>query len=158
MGLPYPRPMRSFNRTIVELKHVRLTFLFHFPLPFNRTIVELKQHRGSMAHRTIKEGSDKMGEQEQYRIVEVDDPVYGSRYVVQYAHRTFFRNRLVWKDLFTNRSGEAGDIIFFSFLMAKEALEKHIDEENYGGSGEEGSNPDVTPEHEDFNDSGDIDF
>ena len=99
-----------------------------------------------------------MPEQEQYRIVEVEDPVYGSRYVVQYAHRTFFRNRLVWKDLFINRSGEAGDIIFFSFLMAKEALEKHIDEENYGSGGEADSNPNATTEHEEFTDGGDIDF
>ena len=44
-----------------------------------------------------KEGADKMQEPTQYRIVEVDDPVYRSRYVIQYAHRTFFRNRLVWK-------------------------------------------------------------
>ena len=99
-----------------------------------------------------------MGEPTQYRIVEVDDPVYGSRYVIQYAHRTFFRNRLVWKDLFTNRSGEAGDVIFFSFLMAKEALEKHIDEKNYESRGEGDSNPNVTLEHEDFSDGGDIDF
>ena len=98
-----------------------------------------------------------MGEQEQYRIVEVDDPVYGSRYVIQYTHRTFFRNRLVWKDLFIDRGEAADDIMFFSFLAAREALEKHLDEENYGRGGEEG-NPDVTPEHEDFSDSGDIDF
>ena len=99
-----------------------------------------------------------MGEQEQYRIVEVDDPVYGSRYVVQYAHRTFFRNRLVWKDLFIDRGGEAGDVMFFSFLMAREALERHLDEENYGRGVEGDSNPNTTAEHEEFSDSGDIDF
>ena len=99
-----------------------------------------------------------MEEPTQYRIVEVDDPVYGSRYVVQYAHRTFFRNRLVWKDLFINRGGDAGDTIFFSFLAARDALEKHLKEENYGRGGEEDSNPDVTPEHEEFTDGGDIDF
>ena len=99
-----------------------------------------------------------MGEQEQYRIVEVDDPVYGSRYVVQYAHRTFFRNRLVWKDLFNNRGGEAGDVMFFSFLMAREALERHIDEERHETAGREEDNPDITPEHEEFTDGGDIDF
>ena len=99
-----------------------------------------------------------MPEQEQYRIVEVEDPVYGSRYVIQYAHRTFFRNRLVWKDLFINRSGEAGDVIFFSFLMAREALERHIDEERHETAGREEDNPDITPEHEEFTDGGDIDF
>ncbi len=99
-----------------------------------------------------------MPEQEQYRIVEVDDPVYGSRYVVQYAHRTFFRNRLVWKDLFINRDGEAGDAIFFSFLMAREALEKHINEGNYDRGGGEDTNPNTTAEHEEFTDGGDIDF
>ena len=101
-----------------------------------------------------------MQEPTQYRIVEVDDPIYGSRYVVQYAYRTFFRNRLVWKDLFINRSGEASDVIFFSFLMAKEALEKHIDEENYRGGGEENTNPNATTEHAEFTDGGggDIDF
>ena len=99
-----------------------------------------------------------MGEPTQYRIVEVDDPVYGSRYVIQYAHRTFFRNRLVWKDLFIDRGGAAGDVIFFSFLMAKEALEKHLDEENYGRGREEDGDPNVSSEHEDFSDGGDIDF
>ena len=101
-----------------------------------------------------------MREPTQYRIVEVDDPVYGSRYVIQYAHRTFFRNRLVWKDLFIDRGGAAGDVMFFSFLMAKEALEKHIDEENYGRGGEEDTNPNAATEHEEFTDGGggDIDF
>ena len=96
----------------------------------------------------------------QYRIIEVDDPVYGSRYVVQYAHRTFFRNRLVWKELFINRDGAAGDVMFFSFLAASEALEKHIDAENHGRGGEEGSDPNVTTEHEGFSDGGggDVDF
>ena len=99
-----------------------------------------------------------MEEPTQYRIVEVDDPVYGSRYVVQYAHRTFFRNRLVWKDLFANRGEEAGDVMFFSFLMAREALEKYLDEERHEVAGREGGNPDTTPEHEGFTDGGDIDF
>ena len=101
-----------------------------------------------------------MGEPTQYRIVEVDDPVYGSRYVVQYAHRTFFRNRLVWKDLFINRGGAAGDFMFFSLLAAREALERHIDEENYGSGGEGDSDPNPAAEHEGFTDDGggDIDF
>ena len=99
-----------------------------------------------------------MREPTQYRIVEVDDPVYGSRYVLQYAHRTFFRNRLVWKDLPINRGEGAGDIMFFSFLMAQEALEKHLDEEGRGMIGRERDNPDTTPEHEGFTDGGDIDF
>lgn len=94
----------------------------------------------------------------QYRIIEVDDPVYGSRYVLQYAHRTFFRNRLVWKDLLINRGGDAGGIMFFSFLAAREALERHIDEENYGRGGEENTNPNATAEHKEFADGGDIDF
>ena len=94
----------------------------------------------------------------QYRIVKVDIPIHGSYYAVQYAHRTFFLNRLVWKDLFDNRNRRAGDAMFFSFIAAKEALEKHIDEENYGRNGEGDSNPNVTPEHEDFSDGGDIDF
>ena len=99
-----------------------------------------------------------MREPTQYRVVEVDDPVYGSRYVIQYAHRTFFRNRLVWKDLPINRGEGADDIMFFSFLMAQEALEKHLDEEGRGMTGREGDNPDTTPEHEGFTDGGDIDF
>ena len=101
-----------------------------------------------------------MREPTQYRIVEVDDPVHGSRYVIQYAHRTFFRNRLVWKDLFINRGGAADGAIFFSFLAAQEALERHIDEENYGGGGEETSDPSATAEHEGSTDGGggDIDF
>ena len=99
-----------------------------------------------------------MPEPTQYRIVEVDDPVYGSRYVIQYAHRTFFRNRLVWKELFVNKDGNAGDAIFFSFLMAGEALEKHLDEEHHGIVGREKTDPDATPEHEGFTDGGDIDF
>lgn len=99
-----------------------------------------------------------MRELTQYRIVEVDDPVYGSRYVIQYAHRTLFRNRLIWKDLFINRDGHAGDAIFFSFLMAQEALEKHLDEERYESAGREDNNPDSPPEHEGFTDGGDIDF
>lgn len=99
-----------------------------------------------------------MGEPTQYRILAVDDPVYGSHYVIQYAHRTFFRNRLVWKDLFIDRGEVAGDVMFFSFLAAREALEKHIDEGKYGGGREGGSNPDVTPEHEEFTDGRDIDF
>ncbi len=99
-----------------------------------------------------------MREPTQYRIVEADDPVYESRYVIQYAHRTFFRNRLVWKDLFIDRGGDAGDVMFFSFLMAKEALERHIDEENYGRGAEGDSNPKTTAEHEEFTDGGDIDF
>ena len=101
-----------------------------------------------------------MGDPTQYRIVEVDDPVYGSRYVIQYAHRTFFRNRLVWKDLRIDRVGAAGDVMFFSFLAASEALEKHIDAENYGRSGEGSSDSNVTAEHEGFSDGGggDIDF
>ena len=101
-----------------------------------------------------------MREPTQYRIVEVDDPVHGSRYVIQYAHRTFFRNRLVWKDLFINRGGAAQDAIFFSFLAAQEALERHIDEENYGRGREEASDPSATAEHEGSTDGGggDIDF
>ena len=99
-----------------------------------------------------------MGDPTQYRIVEVDDPVYGSRYVIQYACRTFFRNRLVWKELFINKGGAAGDIMFFSFLAASEALEKHIDAENYGRDGEGDSPPNATVEHEGFSDGGDIDF
>ena len=99
-----------------------------------------------------------MGEPTQYRVVEVDDPVYGSRYVIQYAHRTFFRNRLIWKDLPINRGEGAGDIMFFSFLMAQEALEKHLDEERHDIAGREGDNPDITPEHEGFTGGGDIDF
>ena len=99
-----------------------------------------------------------MREPTQYRIVEVDDPVYGSRYVIQYAHRTFFRNRLVWKDLFIDRGGAAGDIMFFSFLAAREALERHLNEENYGRGVEGDSNPNTTAEHEGFTDGGDIDF
>ena len=101
-----------------------------------------------------------MGEPTKYRIVEIDDPIHGSRYVIQYAHRTFFRNRLVWKDLVTNRSEGAGDVIFFSFLAAQEALERHIDEENYGSGGEGDSDPSPTGEHEGFTDGGggDIDF
>ena len=99
-----------------------------------------------------------MREPTQYRIVEVDDPVYGSHYVVQYAHRTFFRNRLVWKNLSINRGRDAGDVMFFSFLAAREALEKHLDEENYGKGGEGDSNPDIAPEHEGFTDGGDVDF
>ena len=101
-----------------------------------------------------------MGEPTQYRIVEVDDPVYGSRYVIQYAHRTFFLNRLVWKDLFINRGGAADDAIFFTFLAAREVLEKHIDEENYRRGEEEASDPSATAEHEAFTDGGggDIDF
>ena len=66
-----------------------------------------------------------MGGQEQYRIVEVDSPLYGSHYVVQYAHRTLFLNRLVWKDLFDSRDSRAGDGMFFSFIAAKGALERH---------------------------------
>ena len=42
--------------------------------------------------------------------------------------------------------------------MAKEALEKHLDEENYGRGREEGGDPNVSSEHEDFSDGGDIDF
>ena len=99
-----------------------------------------------------------MGEPPRYRIVEVDDPVYGSRYVIQYAHRTFFRNRLVWKDLFIDRGGAAGDIMFFSFLAAREALEKHINEENYGRGREGDNDPNTTAEHEGFTGGGDIDF
>ena len=101
-----------------------------------------------------------MGEPTQYRIVEIDDPIYGSRYVVQYAHRTFFRNRLVWKDLFINRGGAADDALFFSFLAAREALEKHIDGENYDRGGEGDNDPTATAEHEGFTDGGggDIDF
>ena len=99
-----------------------------------------------------------MGEQEQYRIVEVDSPLYGSYYVVQYAHRTLFLNRLVWKDLFDSRDSRAGDGMFFSFIAAKEALDRHLDEKNYESRGEGDSNPNVTPEHEDFSDGGDIDF
>ena len=97
-----------------------------------------------------------MREPTQYRIVEVDDPIYGSRYVVQYAHRTFFRNRLVRKDLFIDRGGTADDALSFSFLAAREALERHIDEENYGGD----SDPNTTAKHEGFTDGGggDIDF
>ena len=94
----------------------------------------------------------------QYRIVEVDDPVYGSRYVIQYAHRTFFHNRLVWKGLVTDRGGDASDAIFFTFLAAREALEKHLDEENYGRGAKKDTNLDVTTEHEGFADGGDIDF
>ena len=101
-----------------------------------------------------------MREPTQYRIVEVDDPVYGSRHVIQYAHRTFFRNRLVWKDLFIDKGGAADGAIFFSFLAAQEALERHIDEENYGRGGEEANDPSATAEHEGFTDGGggDIDF
>ena len=99
-----------------------------------------------------------MGEPTQYRIVEADDPVYGSRYIIQYAHRTFFRNRLVWKDLFINRDGNAGDAVFFSFLMAREALEKHLDAERREIAGREENNSDTAPEHEGFTDGGDIDF
>ena len=99
-----------------------------------------------------------MREPTQYRVVEVDDPVYGSRYVIQYAHRTFFRNRLIWKDLPINRGEGAGDIMFFSFLMAQEALEKHLDEERHEIAGGEETNPDITPEQEGFTDGGDIDF
>ena len=99
-----------------------------------------------------------MREPTQYRIVEVDDPLYGSYYIVQYAHRTLFLNRLVWKDLFDSRDGRAGDAMFFSFLAAREALEKHIDEENYGRGGEGDSNPNPTAEHEEFTDGGDINF
>ena len=101
---------------------------------------------------------DKIGEQEQYRIVEVDSPLYGSYYVVQYAHRTLFLNRLVWKDLFDSRDSRAGDGMFFSFIAAKGALDRHLDEKNYESRGEEDNNPNVTPEHEDFSDGGDIDF
>ena len=101
-----------------------------------------------------------MGDRTQYRVVEVDDPVHGSRYVIQYAHRTFFRNRLVWKELFIDRGGAAGDVMFFSFLAASEALEKHIDAENYEKGGEGDSHPNATAEHEGFSDGGggDIDF
>ena len=101
-----------------------------------------------------------MGEPTQYRIVEVDDPIYGSRYVIQYAHRTFFRNRLVWKELVIDRSGAADDAIFFSFLAAQEALEKHLNEENYGRGGEVNNSPDATTEHEESSDGGggDIDL
>lgn len=99
-----------------------------------------------------------MPEPTQYRIVKVDDPAYGSRYVIQYAHRTFFRNRLVWKHLYINRDGNAGDAIFFSFLMAREALERHLDEEHYESVGNEDNNSDIAPEHEGFTDGGDIDF
>ena len=99
-----------------------------------------------------------MGEPTQYQIVEVDDPVYGSRYVIQYAHRTFFRNRLVWKDLFINRGGEAGDAMFFSSLMAREVLEKHLDEERREITGRKKDNPDIAPEQEGFTDGGDIGF
>ena len=101
---------------------------------------------------------DKMGEQEQYRIVEVDSPLYGSYYVVQYAHRTLFLNRLVWKDLFDSRDSRAGDAMFFSFIAAKEALENYLNKKNYESSEEADSQPNVTPEHEDFTDGGDIDF
>ena len=105
-----------------------------------------------------KERADKMQEPTQYRIVEVDNPVYGSRYVIQYAHRTFFRNRLVWKDLFINRGAAADDAIFFSFLTAQQALARHIDKENYDRGGEGDNNPTATAEHEGFTDDGDIDF
>ena len=97
-------------------------------------------------------------EQEQYRIVEVDSPLYGSYYVVQYAHRTLFLNRIVWKDLFDSRDGRAGDAMFFSFIAAKEALENYLNKKNYESSEEVNSQPNVTPEHEDFTDGGDIDF
>ena len=99
-----------------------------------------------------------MGEPTQCHIVEVDDPVYGSRYVIQYAHRTFFRNRLVWQDLFINRGGAADGAIFFSFLAAQEALERHLDEENRGTVGREENNPDVESDHEEFADGGAMDF
>ncbi len=99
-----------------------------------------------------------MPESTQYRIVEVDDPVYGSRYVIQYVRRTFFRNRLVWKDLFINRDGDAGDAIFFSFLMAREALEKHLAEERYERTPNKENNSDIGPEHEGFTNGEDIDF
>ena len=172
----------AFNRTIVELKQ-SLRPSIPESGTFNRTIVELNQIFAKisvdswMASVKLKQSrhkartmpiwniedlqqgeEDKMGEQEQYRIVEVDSPLYGSYYVVQYAHRTLFLNRLVWKDLFDSRDSRAGDGMFFSFIAAKGALERHLDEKSYESRGEGDSNPNVTPEHEDFSDGGDIDF
>ena len=100
-----------------------------------------------------------MGEQEQYRIVDVDSPLYAvilRRWNM--PHRTLFLNRLVWKDLFDSRDSRAGDGMFFSFIAAKGALDRHLDEKSYESRGEGDSNPKVTPEHEDFSDGGDIDF